>query len=82
MIPVFIYPAFAQALEIGEIDYSTDRVLAIAGDKKIGDVVMAMEIFAFAAVPIKSMPRAKFDAAHNSQAHGSGLSNSEVEGGE
>jgi hypothetical protein len=69
MIPMLINPTFASRLQIGKIHHTTNRILLVSGRKKIGDVVMAMKIFALATMLEQSMARTKPNAPHNRKLH-------------
>ena len=71
MVPVFVDPAFEFVLQLGEVDQPADVVGFATADIEVGDVVVAMEMFAFAAVPIQPVARAKRDPTHNGQGHSS-----------
>lgn len=70
VIPVFVDPAFASGFEVGKIHDATNLVLGVARDKKIADVVMAVKVFALAAVLVESVSGAEFNPSHDSQGHG------------
>ncbi len=69
VVPVFIDPAFAAGFEVGKIHDATDGVLGVAGDKKVADVVVAVEVLAFATVLIESVSGAELDPPHDGQSH-------------
>jgi len=69
VVPMLIEPPLAPGFQLGKIHHPADSVLRIAGDKKIADVVVPVEVLALASVLVKSVPRTKLDAAHDRQTH-------------
>jgi hypothetical protein len=66
---VGIDPALEAGLQFSKIDHSTDRINLIPSHKKVCDIVVTMEIFAFSSVTIQSMSGAKLDSSHDGQRH-------------
>jgi hypothetical protein len=62
---MFIEPSFAASLEFRKIDYSPDTVLRIAGNKKVGDVIMSVEMLTLPTMLEQTVSGTKFDSPHD-----------------
>jgi uncharacterized protein YjhX (UPF0386 family) len=60
-----IEPSLATGFQIGKVHNSSDRILRISGYKKVGYVIVTVEVFAFSAMFVQTMASTKFDAAHD-----------------
>ena len=69
MVPIFVQPSFALRLQVGEIHDSANGILRVTRYEKIGDVVMAVKIFAFATVLVQTVSSAELNPTHDGQAH-------------
>src|SRR5262245_57746402 len=69
MVPMFVEPSLEKFLEFGEVDDTPDIIYFIARHVKIGDVIVAVKVFAFSAMPVKPMAGAEPNATHNRDAH-------------
>ena len=69
VVPMFVDPAFASGFEVGEVHDATHGVLSVAGDEKVADVVVAVEVLAFASMLVESVSSAELDPSHDGQGH-------------
>lgn len=69
VVPVFVDPAFASGFEVGEVHDATHGVLSVASDEKVADVVVAVEVLAFASMLVESVSSAELDPSHDGQGH-------------
>jgi hypothetical protein len=66
---MIVQPSFAFSLQVGKVHDSADGILRVARYEKIGDIVMAVKIFAFAAVLVQTVSSAELNPTHDRQAH-------------
>ena len=69
MVPVFVDPSFEQTLDVREVHHATKIVHFIAGDMKLDQVVMTMQVRALAFMVEQSVAGTKRDLSHNGNAH-------------
>jgi len=60
-----IEPSLATGFQVGKVHNSADGILRIPGYKKVGYVIVTVEVFAFSAMLVQTMARTEFDAAHD-----------------
>jgi hypothetical protein len=69
VVPMLIKPTLAPSFQIGEINNPAHQVLGVAGNKKIGDVIVPMEVLALAPMLKKAVACTEANAAHYCQCH-------------
>ena len=69
MVPVFIEPAFAFGLEIRKVHDTSYGILRFSGYEEVRNIIVSVEMFAFATMLEQSMACAEFDSTHDGETH-------------